>query len=56
MKNFFKAVGVIILMVVLVAVTIIAYLTVDEYRPQEVEKLNVSGSTDIALSKGKTIR
>ena len=56
MKNFLKAVAVIILMVVLVAVTVIAYLTVDEYKPQEVEKLDVSGSTDIALSKGKSIR
>ena len=56
MKKFLKVLAGLIFMTALVAVTVLAYLTVDEYKPQEVEKLDVSGSTDIALSKGKSIR
>ncbi|WP_035775082.1 endonuclease/exonuclease/phosphatase family protein [Butyrivibrio sp. VCB2001] len=56
MKKVLKAIGVILLLVVLVAVTVVAYLTVDEYKPQEVEPLEIAGETTSHPTKGKSIR
>ena len=39
MKKFLKVLGVIVLLAVLIAGTVLGYLTIDEYNPQDVETL-----------------
>ena len=56
MKKVLKAIGIILLLVALVAVTVVAYLTVDEYRPGEVENLEIAGEATSQMAKGKSIR
>ena len=56
MKKVLKAIGVILLLVVIVAVTVVAYLTVDEFRPEEVESLEIAGEASVHPTKGKTVR
>ena len=56
MKKAISAVAITLLMIVFIWVTVFAYLTVDEYKPMNVESLEIVGDTDSNVSRGKTIR
>ncbi|MCR5157168.1 MAG: endonuclease [Butyrivibrio sp.] len=56
MKNFLKVVGVIVLIGVLIVGTVIGYLTIDEYNPQEVEAIAIEGNAQKSASLDSSIR
>ncbi len=56
MKKIIKVICVILTLCILVAGTVLAYFTVDEYRPDDVEKLTVEGSSKEMVETGKNYR
>ena len=56
MKKIIKVVCIILIMLVLVAGTILAYLTVDEYKPKEIEILEIMGESHKTLEKDKSLK
>ena len=56
MKKVIRAVVITVLLLAFIAVTVLAYLTVDEFRPEDVESLEIAGETDDVIAKGKSIR
>lgn len=56
MNRFLKVVGIIALIIVLVVGTVIGYLTVDEYKPQDVEAIAIEGNAQKSAALDSTIR
>lgn len=56
MKKFLKVLGVIVLLAVLIAGTVLGYLTIDEYNPQDVETLALEGNAQKSVSMDSPIR
>ncbi|WP_022765925.1 endonuclease/exonuclease/phosphatase family protein [Butyrivibrio sp. XPD2006] len=56
MKKVITAFLIFVLLFIFAWVTLFAYLTVDEYRPEEVENLQIAGEPGNAVSKSKSIR
>ncbi len=46
LKGLFKFIGILILVIVIIAVLFFGYLTIREYKPEDVEKLEIAESTD----------
>lgn len=55
-KKVLVSFAIFILLFVFAWVTLFAYLTVDEYRPEDVESLEIAGEPGNVISKGKSIR
>lgn len=56
MKKAIKAILVTLMIIVFVSITVVAYLTVDEFKPQDEEVLEIAGESSAVISKGKSIR
>ncbi len=56
MKKFWKAFCIILILLVLVAGSVIGFLSVDEYNPDDVETLELEGNSQEMVQTGKTIR
>ncbi|WP_035774156.1 endonuclease/exonuclease/phosphatase family protein [Butyrivibrio sp. VCB2006] len=53
MKKILKLLGAILLVAVFVCVTLIAYLTIDEYKPDDVENVTISGNVGEMTKMGQ---
>lgn len=56
MKNFLRIAVTILVMIVLVAGCLIGFLTVDEFNPEEVEKLVIEGKGEKTISVGEPMK
>ena len=54
MKKILKILGAVLLICVFVVVTLIGYLTIDEYKPEDIESLEISGNEGSEIEVGKT--
>ncbi len=51
-----KVIGLIVLVIVVIVVAVIGYLTVVEFRPADVEDLEISGTASKTISEGDSLR
>ena len=56
MKKIIKIICMILIMLVLLAGTVLAYLSVDEYKPEEVQVLEIEGESHKTLEKNKSYK
>jgi endonuclease/exonuclease/phosphatase family metal-dependent hydrolase len=56
MKKFWRAVCIILIFLVLVAGSVIGFLSVDEYDPADIEDLEIEGNSQEMVPTGETIR
>ncbi len=57
MKKFLKVLGAILLICIFVVVTLIGYLTIDEFKPEDIESLEISGNEgdEIEIGNATTV-
>lgn len=53
MKNVLKVIGACLLIALFAVVTVIGYLTVDEYKPENIEDIEIEGKAGEAISTGQ---
>lgn len=55
LKTIFKGIGIAVLIIVLFAVCFILFLTITEYRPKELEDLEIDGSGENSIAPGSSL-
>lgn len=53
MKRLLKVLSAILIFIVFIVGTLLSYLTIDEYRPSDIEELEISGKTSDSVTIGK---